>query len=57
MEAKLVLRGVVAALAGGLVGYALYRTVGCTTGACPLTANPYISVIYGMLAGLLLAQR
>lgn len=43
-------------LAGGaLVGYAYYRLVGCSSGACPITSNPYISTLYGMLLGYLLS--
>jgi Family of unknown function (DUF6132) len=39
---------------GAAFGYALHRVVGCRTGACPITANPYISIIYGALLGYLL---
>ena len=39
---------------GGLLGYAWYRTVGCATGACPITSNPYTSTLYGMMLGLLM---
>lgn len=46
------------ALAGGVVGFALYRFVGCRTGACPPTANPYMAVaIWGAIGALLAAGR
>jgi hypothetical protein len=57
MSIEVIVRGVLAALLGGLVGFGLYRLVGCSTGACPLTSNPYISVIYGMVVGVILALR
>jgi len=28
-------------LLGGLAGFAYHKIVGCRTGACPMTANPY----------------
>jgi hypothetical protein len=36
---------------GGLLGFANYRFIGCRTGACPLSGNPWISTLYGMLIG------
>ena len=36
---------------GGLAGYLWYRLVGCSTGACPITANPLISTLYGAMVG------
>ncbi len=36
---------------GGAGGYALYRFVGCKTGSCPITRNPWISTIYGAILG------
>jgi hypothetical protein len=36
---------------GGLLGYGWHRFVGCRSGACPITANPYISTIYGVVLG------
>jgi len=41
------------AAVGALLGFAYHRLVGCRTGACPITANPYVSTIYGALVGFL----
>ncbi|MCX8090364.1 MAG: DUF6132 family protein [Verrucomicrobiae bacterium] len=40
---------------GGGLGFAWYKLVGCSTGACPLTSNPWISSLYGALMGALIA--
>ncbi len=45
---KLILSGV----AGGLLGYAYYYFIGCRSGSCPLTTNPWITTGYGLLVGL-----
>lgn len=42
-------------LLGGAAGYAWHRFVGCRTGACPITANPWIATGYGATLGLLFA--
>ncbi len=34
-------------LVGGLGGYLYYHFVGCTSGQCAITSNPYTSVIGG----------
>jgi len=47
---------VIAAVAGGLLGFAIYKFIGCSTGSCPITSNPYISIIYGVVMGLLIAS-
>ncbi len=38
---------------GAAAGFAYYKFVGCSTGACPITSNPFISTIYGALMGAL----
>ena len=48
---KMMARLLIGALVGGLVGYGLYRFVGCSSGACPLTSNPWVSTIMGMAIG------
>lgn len=42
---------VVGLLLGALAGYGWYRVVGCSTGACPLTSNPWISTALGAFLG------
>ena len=41
---------------GALLGFLYYRFVGCATGACPITRNPFISTLYGALIGALVAS-
>jgi hypothetical protein len=40
---------------GGMGGFAYFYFIGCQTGSCPITRNPYISTGYGMLIGLLIS--
>ncbi len=39
------------ALAGGMAGFAYYYFIGCASGACPISSNPFISTGYGVLVG------
>ncbi len=48
-------RIVAGAVMGAVVGYAIYRFIGCRTGACPLNSNPYISMALWGLMGALVA--
>ncbi|MEK7233258.1 MAG: DUF6132 family protein [Elusimicrobiota bacterium] len=41
---------------GGVLGYLWYRAVGCSTGTCPLTSNPYVSTLYGAVLGILMTS-
>jgi hypothetical protein len=36
---------------GAAGGYAYYKFVGCRSGMCPITSNPWISTIYGAILG------
>lgn len=39
---------------GAMLGFAYFYFIGCRTGACPITSNPFISTAYGAAIGLLL---
>lgn len=41
-------------LVGAVGGYIYWRFVGCSTGGCPITSNPYATVVYGALFGAVL---
>ena len=42
------------AVVGAIAGFLYYRLVGCASGACPITSNPYISTVYGGVLGTLI---
>ncbi len=42
-------------LIGAILGYAYYYYIGCSTGSCAISSNPYSSIMYGMLLGGVLA--
>ncbi len=50
------IRLVIGLVIGGLFGFAMYRFTGCSSGACPLSSNVWISTILGMVFGALLAK-
>ena len=41
-------------LIGGFIGFLYYRFVGCSSGTCAITSNPYITTLYGAILGFLL---
>lgn len=45
-----------AILLGGAGGYAYYKFIGCKSGVCPITSNPWMSTLYGAVIGALLAS-
>ncbi len=52
------LRTVIGGLAGVAIGLAMWRFVGCRTGACPLTANPYVAaILWGVMGALVAAGK
>lgn len=44
----------IGATLGGILGYLYYYLIGCNMGSCPITSNPYLSIFFGILMGLLL---
>jgi hypothetical protein len=48
----------IGAVAGALVGFAIYTFIGCRTGTCPLTADPYTAmIVYGLFGAFIMGSR
>ena len=45
---------IIGVVLGAISGYLYWLMVGCSSGSCPITSNPYNSLIYGSLMGGLL---
>jgi hypothetical protein len=53
-----IIRAVIGGLIGAAIGFTMYKVVGCRTGACPLTGNPYVAMLlWGMMGALLGAAK
>jgi hypothetical protein len=51
---KLIIRFSLFSILGALGGFGYYYFIGCKTGSCPITGNPYISTFYGLFLGIIL---
>lgn len=40
---------------GGILGFSYYKFVGCASGTCPITSNPFVSTLYGAFMGAMLS--
>lgn len=47
------LAGLVVGIAGG---YIYYVEIGCNSGTCPITSNPWMTMLWGGLMGYLLGD-
>ncbi|MBW7889035.1 MAG: hypothetical protein H3C35_11870 [Bacteroidetes bacterium] len=47
----------IAGTLGAAAGFAYYYYIGCATGTCPITSNPYISTFYGAVIGILTPSK
>ena len=53
-----IVRVIIGTVIGAAIGFAIYKFVGCRTGTCPLTGNPFIAVfIWGMMGAFLGARK
>jgi hypothetical protein len=51
----MILRILLFVLVGAALGFAYQRLIGCRTGACVITSNPYVATLYGALMGYLIS--
>jgi hypothetical protein len=51
---KIPLISIIGTVVGIIGGYVYYREVGCVSGTCAITSNPYMSMIWGGALGYLL---
>ncbi|HZJ77918.1 MAG TPA: DUF6132 family protein [Clostridia bacterium] len=51
-----VLKIIAGVIIGSVSGFAYYKLIGCPSGGCPITANPYSSTIYGAVLGFLISS-
>jgi hypothetical protein len=45
---------IIGAIVGGIGGYFYWLKIGCTSGSCPITSSPVLSVIWGAVMGNLI---
>jgi len=43
-------------LGGAALGFGYQRLIGCRSGTCVITSNPYVSTLYGALMGYLVSE-
>ncbi len=51
----MLVRAIIGIVIGAALGFAYYKFIGCSTGACPITSNPLSSSLYGAVLGLLMS--
>jgi hypothetical protein len=52
----MITRLAIGSMLGGLAGFAVYYFIGCKSGTCPITANPWMSTLFGMIFGALVSS-
>lgn len=50
------LTAIIGIVIGAIGGYVYYVKVGCVSGTCPITSNPYMSMLWGAAMGYLIGD-
>lgn len=56
LKSRNMIKNIAGLVIGAIAGSIYYTTVGCTSGSCAITSNPYMTIIWGGLLGYLLAD-
>lgn len=51
----MILRLLLFVLGGAALGFGYQRLVGCRSGMCAITSNPYVATLYGAFMGYLVS--
>lgn len=49
-----IIKNITGLILGAIGGYLYYHFVGCNSGSCAITSNPYMSILWGGVMGYLL---
>lgn len=55
IDKSFLLKRILPVISGAVLGYAYYFYVGCRTGSCPISGNPFVSTIYGAMVGIIVS--
>jgi len=47
---------IIGLIIGGIGGYIYYLTIGCSSGSCPITSNPWLYILWGLIMGFLIGD-
>ena len=50
------IQAIIGIVIGIIAGYLYYLKVGCTSGTCPITSSPWMSMLWGSVIGYLLGD-
>jgi hypothetical protein len=48
------IKSIIGIVVGVIGGYIYYIKIGCNSGTCPITSNPWMSMLWGAIIGYLL---
>jgi hypothetical protein len=51
---KRIIKAIIGGAIGAAIGFLFYYFIGCRTGSCAITSNPYFSALYGFIAGIII---
>ncbi len=54
IKSKNTIKNIIGTIVGIIGGYLYYHFIGCNSGGCAITSNPYMTILWGGLLGYLL---